>query len=498
MKIKNNDLFIITGIVLFSLVFRLYAFLNASVINSDGVYYINQARALFNNDWEMAKNCGFDFISLYHLLIPVFYRLLGDWIYAGQSISILFGTISVIPFYFTLRRFFSVTTSMTAGLAFAVNPFFVSYSVELVKDPLFWFFALFGIYFLMSAVKRDKLYLLPFSSAAFLLAGFARFEVLIYFAGSIIYILLFEEKKLKKLLFFTMPAIVLVALGIVLNVFFPQERLNLWTLYFLPRTQHFFHYYFESLMNPDILAKSVTVLKLFILRAAKVIYLPYLPIFLMGLFSMKSEFDREKRFRYFILLSFISIIALYFFYMKMQVLSPRYAVFFILPAYIFICFGIERIVQLGTKKGIRERSIILSICLYIIFAVVVSTANVPPEKSEKAMYKTVGEYISKIEHNKAATVMASDPRIMFYADLHSGDIKCGNQLMKYDALIKMNYQDIAYFLKSNNVEYFLWEAKAWEDADYDFLTAVDPAQFRELMNWNSEHGRLILFKVMHR
>jgi len=498
MKIKNNDLFIITGIVLLSLAFRLYAFLNTSVINSDGVYYINQARALFNNDWDMAKNCGFDFISLYHLLIPLFYRLLGDWIYAGQSISILFGTISVIPFYFTLRRFFSLSTSMTAGLAFAVNPFFISYSVELVKDPIFWFFALLGIYFLIFAVKKDKLHLLPFSSAAFLLAGFARFEVLIYFAGSIIYILLFEEKKLKKLLFFTMPAIVLVALGIVLNVFFPQEKLNLWTLYFLPRTQHFFHYYFESLMNPDILIKSVAVLKLFIYRTAKVIYLPYLPIFLIGLFSMKSELGREKRFRYFILLSFISIIALYFFYMKIQVLSPRYAVFFILPAYIFICFGIERIVQLGTKKGIRERSIILFICLYIIFAVVVSPDNVLPRKSEKVIYKTAGEYIAKIENNRSTIIMAPDTRIMFYANLNSPVIECGNKLMKYDALIKMNYQDMAHFLKSNNVEYFLWEAKAWEGAGYDFLTAIDPAQFRELMRWDSEHGRLILFKVMHR
>jgi hypothetical protein len=117
---------------------------------------------------------------------------------------------------------------------------------------------------------------------------------------------------------------------------------------------------------------------------------------------------------------------------------------------------------------------------------------------DKIVYKIAGEYIAKIGNNRSTIVMAPDTRIMFYANLNSPVIECGNKLMKYDALIKMNYQDMAHFLKSNNVEYFLWEAKAWEGAGYDFLTAIDPAQFRELMRWDSEHGRLILFKVMHR
>ena len=71
MKNKNHDLIFISGLILIAFVLRLYAFFNTPVINHDGVLYINQARAIMNNDWGLAKQCGYDFISLYHLLIPL-------------------------------------------------------------------------------------------------------------------------------------------------------------------------------------------------------------------------------------------------------------------------------------------------------------------------------------------------------------------------------------------------------------------------------------------
>jgi 4-amino-4-deoxy-L-arabinose transferase-like glycosyltransferase len=452
-----------------------------------------------NNDWGLAKQCGYDFISLYHLLIPLCYRIFGDWILAAQSISFLFGTCAVIPFYFILRHFFRPPISFIASLAFAVNPFFVSYSVDLVKDPIFWFFALLGIFFFISALKKDKkLYLLLFSNISFLIAGLARFEILIYFIGSMLFILFFEDKKIKKTLIFFAPIIVLIVLVNVLNAYLLKETLYLWTFYFLPRTHRFFNDLTNNLLKPDILEKSFLALKLLLFKMSKVLYIPFIPIFLISFLNIRKDVKRDRYFRYFILLSLLSLIALYFFYIKIQVLSPRYTVFFILPAFIFICFGIEKIILFLTKKGLNEKYAHALICLYIMTSVLVAPSNLVPRTTDKVVYKTAGEYIAKIENNRSSIIMAPDARIMFYANLNSPVIECGNQLMKYDALIKMNYQDMAHFLKSNNVEYFLWEAKAWEDAGYDFLTAIDPAQFRELMRWDSEHGKLILFKVMHR
>jgi 4-amino-4-deoxy-L-arabinose transferase-like glycosyltransferase len=498
-NINKTDFFAVSSLLLISFFLRLYAFFGTTVINRDGVWYINQAKAILNNDWDLARKCGYDFISLYHLLIPFSYKIFGDWILGAKAISLFFGTCAVIPLFFILRRFFRMQTAFVASLAFTMNPFFVSYSVDLVKDPIFWFFALLGFMLFITSLKKEgQLYLLSLSSVSFMIAGFARFEVLIYVIGSLLYLLFFEDKKLKKILIFTGPILLLIILVSVLNTYLLRETLHLWSFYLLPRTHRFFTAVTDSLLRPDILGKSFLALKLLLFKMSKVLYIPFIPIFLISFLNIRKDVKRDRHFRYFILLSLMSLIALYFFYIKIEVLSPRYTVFFILPAFVFICFGIEKIILFLAKRGLDEKYAHLLICLYVMTSVLVAPSNLIHRSTDKIVYKTAGEYIAKIENNRSTIIMAPDTRIMFYANLNSPVIECGNKLMKYDALIKMNYQDMAHFLKSNNVEYFLWEAKAWEDAGYDFLTAIDPSQFRELMRWDSEQGRLILFKVMHR
>ena len=495
MKNNNNDLAFIFGLLLIAFVLRLYAFFNTPVINHDGVLYINQARAIVNNDWGLAKQCGYDFISLYHLLIPPFYKIFGDWILAAQSISFIFGTCAVIPFYFTLRHFFQAQTSFIASLAFAVNPFFVSYSVELVKDPIFWFFALLGIFFFIAALKREKkLYFLLFSTLSFLIAGFARFEILMYFIGSLLFIILFEEKKTKKILLFSAPIIILVVLVNVLNAYLLKETLYLWTFYFLPRTHRFFHDLIGSLLTPDILEKSFLALKLLLYGMVKVLYVPFIPLFLISFMNFRKDMKRDRYFWYFIFLSLLSLIALYFFYVKIRVLSPRYTVFFILPSFIFICFGIEKIMFFLTKRGLQEKAVFLLICLYVMTSVLVTPSTLIPRTTDKVVYKMAGEYIATLEGNSNTVIMSPDSRIMFYANLHSPVIECGNQLVRYDSLLALRYDDLVSALKGNRINYFVWEAKAWKNAGYAFPQAVQAKDFRELKRWEEE--QLILYRVL--
>jgi 4-amino-4-deoxy-L-arabinose transferase-like glycosyltransferase len=494
-KNKDNDLVLISGLLLIAFVLRLFAFFNTPVINHDGVLYINQARAIMNDNWGLAKQCGYDFISLYHLLIPLTYRVFGDWIVAAQSISFFFGTCAVIPFYFILRHFFQAPVSFVAGLAFAVNPFFVSYSVDLVKDPIFWFFALLGIFFFISALKKEKrLYFLLFSNISFLIAGLARFEILIYFIGSMLFILFFEDKKTKKTLIFFAPIIVMIVLVNVLNAYLLKETLYLWTLYFLPRTHRFFSDITDSLLKPDILEKSFLALKLLLFKMSKVLYVPFIPIFLVSFLNIRKDIKRDRYFRYFILLSLLSLIALYLFYVKIQVLSPRYTVFFILPAFIFICFGIEKIILFLAKRGLQEKYALVLICLYIMTSVLASPSTLVTRTTDKIVYKAAGEYIAKIENNGNTIIMSPDSRIMFYANLNSPVIECGNQLVKYENLIQMKYDDLISTLKGNRVKYFIWEAKEWKDSGYDFPKATRANDFKEIKRWEKE--QIILYRVL--
>jgi 4-amino-4-deoxy-L-arabinose transferase-like glycosyltransferase len=493
-KIRNTDLLIITGIFLLSFSARLYAFFNISVINPDGVIYINQAKAILNNDWKLAKDCGYDFISLYHLLIPFSYKIFGDWVIAAKSISFFWGSITVIPLYFILKKFFKTSTAFLASLAFSVNPFFVSYSVQLVKDPIFWFFALVGIYFFIASLKKEnQTYFLLFSSLSFLIASLARFEILIYFIGSIIYISFFEDKKGKKILFFSLP-IIFLGVIIISNMFVLRDQYYVWKLYFMPRVQHFFNDFFDALLKPDILVRSIIALKLEVYKVIKVLNPLLAPFFVIGILNIKKETKKDRHLWYFILIAFFSAIALFLFYIKVEILSPRYAAFIILPSYIFFCFGIENIMNSLKPRGFSERKAIGLLCFYILTSVVIFQSNFIPKKTDKIMYKEIGEYIAAIEKNKTSLIMASDARIMFYANLYADEIICGNQLIGYGDLIKMDYQGMVIFLKNNNIEYFLWDKKSWINADYDFLKTSEPKHFREIKHW--DEGQWILYWVL--
>ncbi|MEW6584032.1 MAG: glycosyltransferase family 39 protein [Nitrospirota bacterium] len=492
--INKTDFYAVSGLLMVSFLLRLYAFFYTTVINRDGVWYINQAKAIFNNDWVAAKSCGYDFISLYHLLIPVFYRVTGDWILAAKVISLVFGSIAVIPFYFILRHFFRTPLAFVASLAFAMNPFFVSYSVELVKDPTFWFFGLLGIYFFITAVKREKrLYFLLFSNISFLLAAFARFEGFIYLIGSVVYIVLFEDRKLKKLMIFVLPVLLLFSLASLLKAYLVKEALHLGKFYFVPRAQRFFSDLSASLLQPDILEKSLMSLKLLIYGTTKVLYIPFIPFFLISLLNLKRDVGSDRRFRYLIFVSLLSLIALYLFYVKIQILSPRYTVFFILPALVFACSGIERIVLFLTGKGLKEKIAVSLVCFYVVVSVLTVPSKLLPRKPDKIIYKTVGEYVAKIEENRNTIIMAPDSRVMFYANLYSPALECGNRLIGYRRLMGMKYDDMIYALESNNVKYFVWEAKSKKNEGLSSPADAAPKHFKEVMRW--DENEIVLYRM---
>jgi 4-amino-4-deoxy-L-arabinose transferase-like glycosyltransferase len=498
MSTRNSELLTVTGLLMFSLGIRLYAFLNTPLINPDGAKYINQAKALLENNWVLARSCGYDFLSLYHLLIPVSYGVFGDWIFAAQSISLFFGTISVIPLYLTLRQFFRQSTAVMACLAFSINPFFVSYSVELVKDPICWFFALLGIFFFASAIKHEKrTSLLLFSSVSFLIAALARLEILSYFLGSVMYILFYGKKKFREIILFTLPVFILACLVMLSQTLLFKEGQNFWTFYFLPRVQAFFKDFGDSIFKPGALGQSIVWLQLLAQKTAKVLYLPFVPFSLIGFLEAKKGIGRDGHFRYLILLSLLSVIVLYFFYIKTDVFSPRYTVSFVLPGFIFFCFGFERISLFFQGRGIREKNIFLFAGGYTLIAVLLFPSNLIPVSPDKIIYKRIGEYIAERERNQKTLVAAPDNRVIFYANLHASDIECRYLLIRYDTLLPMHYTDMVSVLKTHQVKYFLWEEKAWKNARYDFLTFAGQDQFKEVMRWNPGQERLILFEVRY-
>ena len=218
-------------------ILRLYAVEHIYVINTDSVYYIYQARAVANNMWNAAQSCGpYHFISIYPFFIVLFHNFISDWMVAAQVTSLFFGIITIVPLYFLLRRFFSHTVAGIVALIFACNPFFVRESAEIMKDPVFWFFSVLGIYLFIKAADKGKGEIFFLSSLSFCLASLARIEGLVLFSGSLLYLFFRKERDYKHIISFSLPiiAIILVTFS---SFFITKGGQSLWDIYFSPRLQ---------------------------------------------------------------------------------------------------------------------------------------------------------------------------------------------------------------------------------------------------------------------
>ena len=484
---------LLAGVVLLGFLLRVYVFTNFQVINSDGIRYITQAKAILNGDWELARNCGYGFISLYHLLIPVVYKISGDWIFSAKTVSLIFGTAAILPFYLLMRQLFRSSVALTGTLAFAVHPFFVSRSVELIKDPIFWFFSLLGLFFFVTAVRnKEKSSWLLFSSISFLLGGLARVEILIYFAGTILYILIFESSRFRKLLLFTLPiGFLLVVFGIADLFLFKKEYFGI--TYLSPRLRHFSHVLSGSTLNGDISHKILSGFSELISKTITAVSVSFLPFFLAGLLVARGEVKREKLFWYFSILVLLSLVTLFYFYLRTEILSPRYVVLAVLPGSAFMCLGIEKIYKLIQKKGFREKTAFVLICVYITASALGSYGRY--QRTDKLIYKEIGEYVASAEQNRKTIIVSAESRVMFYANLHAVEIECGDHSSYYKVLPAMPYDEMTAFIRSQKAGYLLWEESLWKTAGYDLQSVAGTDALTHIEEWATDRGKLILFKV---
>ncbi|HNU86271.1 MAG TPA: glycosyltransferase family 39 protein, partial [Syntrophales bacterium] len=173
---------VVALILLGALALRVTRALLTAVVNNDSALYLHQAKAIYYGMWSVSNTCGLPHVSTLPILTACFYRINGDWVLSMQAVSVLFGTITLIPIYLLVRLFFNFRTSCLVTLLFAVMPVFVSTSVDVVRDPPYWFFSACGLYFFVAAVKREKTGLLPLASIAFTLAAWNRVEAVLYLA----------------------------------------------------------------------------------------------------------------------------------------------------------------------------------------------------------------------------------------------------------------------------------------------------------------------------
>jgi hypothetical protein len=165
---------VLLGLMLACFIPRALLAMRLSSICPDGVLYIGLAKAL--NEGRLHQAFEIMNLNIYPVVLMVLYRLGLSWEMGGTIWGILISCLAVLPIFGWVRRQFDDTAALMACLLYAVQPVFIQWSPEIIRDPTFWFFFALSLYLLWRAVIEVRIGLSIAAGLAVALAILTRFE----------------------------------------------------------------------------------------------------------------------------------------------------------------------------------------------------------------------------------------------------------------------------------------------------------------------------------
>jgi len=506
-------------VILLGFAIRLFICQFTYIINPDGVLYIHQARALYYRQWESLTTCSMSFLSIYPVIISWAYSIFNDWIIAAKSISVLFGSMTLIPVYLLFRRIFDDKISTLGTLVFALMPVFAIRSADVVRGPVYWFFSVLGIYFFVSRFYGSKFRLYLFLSClSFLLASLARIEAMMFIALSLFFLLIKDAKKIQSSAFFILPSFIALFLILSSSIFLDLSissifRINEIQVKFSgPFIEHInLRAYLQDLSNQQ----HIETVKFFLHKArnltwliaigtlfvyvVKVFFYPFFLLFLAGFMKLNGKIKEIKPIFYLLILSVAALVVLYFHILQTWIISQRFMVLFVLPSFIFIGFGLKNLTNfLKARLSLSLPAALSLVCLLVL--VFGLSKDLKPREADKLVFREIGEFIAKQEGNSKEIEIAASLHtirwLSFYANLNYPGAPCPQPCSSFLAIVGDSYKCFIRNLHRNKFRYFLWEEKHWPNHTFNFIEQKKADDFSELRRWNHpDTGRMILFKL---
>jgi len=524
---QSRRLLLTPAIIWFSITFIIAVFLrclawsNTAVITPDGAAYIFQAKAIFYSQWKDISDCGMSlkFLTGYPFLIAAVYHVFPDWVIAGRAVNFAFGIATIIPLYLLLRQFLDYRISALTTLIVAVSPFFVGTSVDILRDPLYWFLAVTGLYLFTVCMKDDHRLFLFLSSLFFLLAAWTKHDGLILLAASFIY-LLWQDRHIAKIFIFMLPVFAVVALTFIfaglLNT--TISKLNKVDV-FVVGLFNIFSSYAALGSELGVLVKSIdgqtqAILKFFLQEAQMNVWLValgtlmnrlleasmyvFLIPFMIG-FAQLKKIKEDPRLIYFLLLALFILSALYLYVIQTWGLQYRYTAIFTLSSIAFAGIGLETVVKwLSDRYQLKETLIIILLaCMMLFFSL---PKNMTARDSDKIVFKEIGEFVVIHEGVQNRGISVSAPMeiqrwISFYANLNYQGAVCPEASEQTSWEMFPSQENLVEQLKQRNIKYFLWAEKSWSERSTKIDGEIE--YLKKLGVWrHNDTGKMILFEVI--
>ncbi|MGD8229840.1 MAG: hypothetical protein PVI20_18830, partial [Desulfobacteraceae bacterium] len=229
-------------------------------------------------------------------------------------------------------------------------------------------------------------------------------------------------------------------------------------------------------------------------------FYPFFFVFVLGLSGIGTKIRTDRRILYLFILSVFSAVLIYFHILQTWVIGTRFLILFVLPALIFVAFGVGKIIHFLTTRLRLNSKVAFSLVSVFILAFGLAK-TVKPRETDKLVFKTIGELIAEKEGNAQVVQLAASMHILrwtsFYANLHYQGAACPQSNGDFEALIGSDYKDFVRNLKGKGIKYFIWEEKHWPKSHFDFLGELNPRDFKMVGTWqHPDTGRLMLFELL--
>lgn len=507
-------------ILLLSLIIRWYNWQHTHIINPDGTLYIDQAKMIYQGYTAETTLADLRFLSPYPFAIAVFYPLLGDWEAAARGISLLFGTLTLIPLFLLASRFLRPEAALGLILLLALMPTFVINSVEVVRDPMAWFFGAWGLFLMVHQARTKCWWAVLLAGACFVLAIWARVEMALFFGVSFLYLAMIEEEaRFKKCLIFCLPLFAFAGVNLGMSMASHTADLNALRLneikakpggpfvgYRLVRKGLSdlaqdqavgpLRFFLETARGHVLLVAFGEVVSTFL----KSVHYPFALLFIAAYTPLRREIRRNRRLFYLTFLSVTALGVLYAHLLDLWISEARFFALALLPASVILGLGLERCLSfLSFRFQIQNGT---ALFLVAVAAMALALPNDLKEReADKRIFKDIGALIaSRVDPDRLTPVGASEPVqrwITFYANPHyNGPTSIKGSHFRIEALVGSSYKNLLQNLRAQGIPYLLWEEKRWPDCGYDLLKSMNRRDLRMLGQWeHRDTGRMILFEV---
>jgi len=159
------------------------------VIAQDGAMYIKMAQLYAAGEYHHELFRTHAYYSFFPLFILLFYKVIGDWVLAGQLVSALCGALTVIPLYLLARRIIDEKIALWGTTFYALCPLLVQYSAEVLRDVPFIFFYTTALWWGYKGIKDGKLFFVGLSSLFITISASLRPEGLTLLAALTLFLL---------------------------------------------------------------------------------------------------------------------------------------------------------------------------------------------------------------------------------------------------------------------------------------------------------------------